>query len=203
VNFCSDCGAKVSLQAVAGDERQRYVCTDCGKTHYQTPNVLVATYVCVGESILWIKRGIPPAVGKWAMPGGYMESDETPEGGASRELCEETGIAVPADKMILVSVSSILHMAQTHLVFRCHLDRIPVTTRTEEESIAGSGKATTESASVLSMKTEASTATSRWPQVPIREYYRASAPCPLFPKTDMQTPDKSLKFGSADGHKRT
>jgi ADP-ribose pyrophosphatase YjhB (NUDIX family) len=132
VNFCSDCGAKVSLQAVAGDERQRYVCTDCGKTHYQTPNVLVATYVCVGESILWIKRGIPPAVGKWAMPGGYMESDETPEGGASRELCEETGIDVPADKMILVSVSSILHMAQTHLVFRCHLDEIPDTTRTEE-----------------------------------------------------------------------
>ncbi|NIV17000.1 MAG: NUDIX hydrolase, partial [Woeseiaceae bacterium] len=29
MNFCSDCGAKVSLQAIAGDERQRYVCTDC------------------------------------------------------------------------------------------------------------------------------------------------------------------------------
>lgn len=120
------------MQTVAGDERQRYVCTDCGKTHYQSPSVLVATYVCVGEEILWIKRGTAPAVGKWAMPGGYMESDETPEAGASRELCEETGIDVPADKMLLVSVSSILHMAQTHLVFRCHLDQIPDTTRTEE-----------------------------------------------------------------------
>ena len=52
--------------------------------------------------------------------------------GASRELLAETGIQVPADKMMLVSVSSILHMAQTHLVFRCHLEQRPETTRTDE-----------------------------------------------------------------------
>ena len=132
MNFCSACGSRVSLQAIAGDNRQRFVCMDCGKTHYQNPNVLVATYVCVGESILWIKRGTPPSIGKWAIPGGYMENDETPEAGASRELLEETGIQVPADKMMLVSVSSILHMAQTHLVFRCHLEERPETTRTDE-----------------------------------------------------------------------
>jgi ADP-ribose pyrophosphatase YjhB (NUDIX family) len=132
MNFCSDCGSKVSLQAVAGDDRQRFVCDGCGKTHYQNPNVLVATYVCVGESILWIKRGTAPAAGKWAMPGGYMENDETPEAAASRELREETGIDVSADEMMLVSVSSILHMAQTHLVFRCHLEHKPGTVQTEE-----------------------------------------------------------------------
>ena len=66
------------------------------------------------------------------MPGGYMENDETPEAGASRELREETGIDVPADEMMLVSVSSILHMAQTHLVFRCHLEQKPDTAATEE-----------------------------------------------------------------------
>lgn len=132
MNFCSECGSKVSLQAVAGDNRQRFVCDDCGKTHYQNPNVLVATYVCVGESMLWIKRGTAPAAGKWAIPGGYMENDETPEAGASRELREETGIEVAANKMILVSVSSILHMAQTHLVFRCHLEHRPGTVQTEE-----------------------------------------------------------------------
>ncbi len=132
MNFCSECGSKVSLQAVAGDNRQRFVCDDCGKTHYQNPNVLVATYVCVGESMLWIKRGTAPAAGKWAIPGGYMENDETPEAGASRELREETGIDVAANKMILVSVSSILHMAQTHLVFRCHLEHRPGTVQTEE-----------------------------------------------------------------------
>lgn len=132
MNFCSHCGASVTLQAIAGDNRRRYVCVDCGRTHYQNPNVLVATYVCVRESILWIKRGTAPAMGKWAMPGGFMENDETPETGASRELFEETGIQVPADEMILVSVSSILHMAQTHLVFRCHLEKRPGTVPTDE-----------------------------------------------------------------------
>jgi ADP-ribose pyrophosphatase YjhB (NUDIX family) len=132
MKFCSECAAKVSLQAVAGDTRQRYVCEGCGKTHYENPNVLVAAYVCVGEKILWIRRGIAPAVGRWAMPGGFMETDEAPEAAISRELREETGVVVDPEKMTLVSVSSILHMAQTHLVFRCHLDEEPAVTKTEE-----------------------------------------------------------------------
>ena len=132
MKFCSECGAKVSLQTVAGDSRQRFVCEGCGKTHYQNPNVLVAVYVCVGEKILWLRRGTAPAVGKWAMPGGFMENNETPEEAAVRELLEETGVSVDAGDMSLVSVSSILQMAQTHLVFRCHLDSEPQTTRTEE-----------------------------------------------------------------------
>ena len=137
MNFCPDCGARVSLQAIAGDARERYVCDACGKTHYHTTSVLVAVYVCVGEKILWICRGTPPAVGKWAMPGGYMEHDETPEAAASRELLEETGVTVAPGDMVLVSVSSILHMAQTHLVFRCHLDTVPEATATEEAAAFG------------------------------------------------------------------
>lgn len=132
MKYCSECGSEVSLQTVAGDHRQRFVCEDCNKTHYESPNVLVAVYVCVGDKILWIKRGTPPEIGKWAMPGGFMENDETPEAAACRELEEETGVAVNAESMTLVSVSSILHIAQTHLVFRCHLDKPPVTTCTEE-----------------------------------------------------------------------
>lgn len=132
MKFCSECGSPVSLQVVHGDHRKRFVCNDCGTTHYDNPRVLVATYVCVGNKILWIKRGIAPAQGSWAIPGGYMECDETPEHAASRELREETGVEVQSEKMMLVSVSSILHMSQTHLVFRCHLDTTPETTCTGE-----------------------------------------------------------------------
>jgi ADP-ribose pyrophosphatase YjhB (NUDIX family) len=40
-----------------------------------------------------IKRGNHPWLGKWALPGGFVNADETLEQAAERELAEETGIA--------------------------------------------------------------------------------------------------------------
>lgn len=42
--------------------------------------------------ILLILRKNPPFQGMWALPGGFMEIDETLEETASRELEEETGL---------------------------------------------------------------------------------------------------------------
>jgi len=44
--------------------------------------------------ILLIKRAIEPDKGKWALPGGFMQIDETIEDCARRELTEETGLIV-------------------------------------------------------------------------------------------------------------
>lgn len=99
---------------------------------YKNSIVLVACYVCVADKILWIRRGIAPQIGRWALPGGYMEQGETPEEAACRELFEETQIKITADEMTLVSVSTLLHMAQTHLVFRCHLESFPAGQTSEE-----------------------------------------------------------------------
>lgn len=42
--------------------------------------------------VLLVKRGIEPYQGAWALPGGFMNNDETAEQAAHRELAEETGI---------------------------------------------------------------------------------------------------------------
>ncbi len=47
-------------------------------------------------SVLLIRRGEHPHIGKWALPGGFLRSDETVEECAVRELKEETGITPAA-----------------------------------------------------------------------------------------------------------
>lgn len=42
--------------------------------------------------ILLIERGIDPYKGSWALPGGFLQMNETVEEGAARELAEETHI---------------------------------------------------------------------------------------------------------------
>lgn len=42
--------------------------------------------------VLLIKRRYPPHAGAWALPGGHVDTGETAEDAARRELLEETGI---------------------------------------------------------------------------------------------------------------
>lgn len=58
-----------------------------------------------GELLL-VRRGGEPFKGCWALPGGFMEMDETIEHCAVRELEEETGIRVTEDDLRLIGVYS-------------------------------------------------------------------------------------------------
>ena len=45
-----------------------------------------------GNRVLLIRRGDYPFKGMWAMPGGFLNMDETTKECAARELFEETGV---------------------------------------------------------------------------------------------------------------
>ncbi|MFJ6024173.1 NUDIX hydrolase [Brevundimonas sp. NPDC092305] len=49
--------------------------------------------VCLrGDEVLLIRRGAPPRLGEWSLPGGRIEPGERAVDAALRELREETGV---------------------------------------------------------------------------------------------------------------
>jgi len=68
-----------------------------GEYRYDYPRAAVTADVAVLRldempEILLIQRKDPPFSQMWALPGGFMEMEETLEEAARRELMEETGI---------------------------------------------------------------------------------------------------------------
>ncbi len=59
---------------------------------YPRPAYTVDAAIIIKNKILLIRRANNPYRGKWALPGGFVDMDETPEAAAQRELKEETNI---------------------------------------------------------------------------------------------------------------
>ncbi len=76
---------------------------------YEYPRpMLTADCVVINAmaEVLLIRRGNEPFRGCWALPGGFMEMDETIERCAVRELQEETGIVAGEERLRMVGVFS-------------------------------------------------------------------------------------------------
>jgi 8-oxo-dGTP diphosphatase len=58
-----------------------------------TVDIVVFGYDPPRLKVLLIERGLPPFKGCWALPGGFVQMDETLDAAARRELEEETGLS--------------------------------------------------------------------------------------------------------------
>ena len=132
MNYCSHCGAPVSLKVPPGDNLPRHVCDRCGTIHYQNPKVVVGALATWGDKILMCKRAIEPRYRCWTLPAGFMELDETTAEGAGRETVEESGAEF--DMGPLFGVMNVPRVGQVHVFYLCQLrhDRFAPGTETME-----------------------------------------------------------------------
>ena len=66
------------------------------------PIVGVGVVVCREGRVLLIRRGRPPRLGQWSLPGGGQMLGETVEQAARREVLEETGLALRRLELLTV-----------------------------------------------------------------------------------------------------
>lgn len=102
--FCPRCGKKLEKRLV--ENRERDFCPACRLMVYENPVPATAVVVFNEENeLLLVQRAVEPGKGKWCLPGGFQETDETPEQCALRELREEAGIAGRVTELIGMEMS--------------------------------------------------------------------------------------------------
>lgn len=73
--------------------------------------------VLCGTKILLVRLGYGAHQGDWALPGGYVEPDETIEVTIQREVLEETGVVADTEGLIAVRSRVLAHENSLYLIF--------------------------------------------------------------------------------------
>lgn len=119
MKFCSHCAHPVSLEIPLGDNRERYVCSQCKTIHYENPRIVAGVLPVWEGKVLLCKRAIEPRKGYWTLPAGFMENGESTEQAAMRETLEEANARV--QNLQLYSMITVPHISQVHLFFLADL----------------------------------------------------------------------------------
>ncbi len=119
MNYCAQCGNSVVFEVPDGDNLPRYICHHCNTIHYQNPKVVTGTLPVWQDKVLLCKRAIEPRHGKWTLPAGFMENNETLEQAAIRESVEEANANINISG--LYTVFSLPHISQVYVMYRAEL----------------------------------------------------------------------------------
>lgn len=119
MKFCLECAAAMTWRVPDGEDRERWVCSDCGYIHYENPRTVAGCIVEHEGQLLLCRRSIEPARGLWTFPAGFLELRESTIEGAVRETLEEAEakVAVTAPHAYL----DVPHISQVYAVFRARM----------------------------------------------------------------------------------
>ncbi|MEA3470863.1 MAG: NUDIX hydrolase [Thermodesulfobacteriota bacterium] len=98
--FCPLCGGALKKKQIKEGEPKRLICSGCSYVFYIDPKIAACTIINIDGKIVMLKRAIPPSVGKWVIPGGFVDVGETVPAAAAREAWEEVGLEVEIGSLI-------------------------------------------------------------------------------------------------------
>ncbi|GKS84462.1 MULTISPECIES: NUDIX hydrolase [unclassified Acidovorax] len=120
IKHCRECGTAVVYRVPDdGDTKHRAVCPACHTIHYENPLNVVGTVPVWHDQVLLCRRAIEPRRGKWTLPAGFMELNETTAQGAERETDEEAGAQIQMGP--LFSLLNVQHVGQVHFFYLAQL----------------------------------------------------------------------------------
>jgi NAD+ diphosphatase len=90
MKFCPQCGSPLEKTLLAG--RERLACSaECSFVFWDNPVPVVAGIVELGDAVILVRNKEWPEKYR-GIVAGFLEKDESPEGGILRELKEELGL---------------------------------------------------------------------------------------------------------------
>ena len=120
--FCPRCATTLARLhgAEDGGDKLRLRCPACGWTHWNNPTpVLAAVIECedrdLAEGRILLARNAAWRGRMFGLVTGFMEAGETPEEGITREVTEETSLAV--DGLALIGVYAFQRMNQVIIAY--------------------------------------------------------------------------------------
>ncbi|WP_445716837.1 NUDIX hydrolase [Flavobacterium sp.] len=99
--FCPSCAST----HFSFPDNRRFLCEDCGFTYYHNIAAAVALVFTFEDKVLFTVRNVDPDKGKWDLPGGFIDPNETAEEAACREIREELGLDLQPSDLKYVTTS--------------------------------------------------------------------------------------------------
>lgn len=101
------------------DSRNRPACPSCGFADFMHFQVASDAIVERDGRVLMVRMNYGPGSGRWALPGGFVENDETFEQAAVRETLEESGFEVALDGLLATWMQP--GVAIMKFIYRAHI----------------------------------------------------------------------------------
>jgi 8-oxo-dGTP pyrophosphatase MutT (NUDIX family) len=102
LNYCPKCGESFKPKSLNTFERQQ--CDNCDFIHYlnPTPGITIIIKSPEGKVLIGKRSENARYGGKWCLPGGYIEYEESFIETAHREVSEETGLEIRIEGIVNV-----------------------------------------------------------------------------------------------------